>query len=199
MAGEARVRTRAHVLPAVGGARAARAAARLRAGRRALGAYGARHLEATAKQFMRRAAYEAGDAQPVQLVIALEPEAAAVYMRTLRLRDLLAGPLPLSAAAASLSSAYADSDLLLSLEQMRSGGVPLEAAAASHLRAQSLNAEQFAALVSRSNSTSLTGRGGERESRRPRLEKGREGVRPAAARRSGGGDSRPARARGDRD
>ena len=119
---------------------------------------------ATAKQFMRRAAYEAGiasDAQPAQLVIALEPEAAAVYMRTLRLRDLLAGPLPLSASAASttaaslwLSATYGDSDLLLSLEQVRSGGVPLAtAAAASHLRAQSLDAEQFAVLVSRGNST----------------------------------------------
>ena len=111
---------------------------------------------ATAKQFMRRAAYEAGiasDAQPAQLVIALEPEAAAVYMRTMRLRDLLAGPLALSTSTAS--SMYGESDLLLSLEQMRSGGVPLAPAAAnaaSHMRAQSLDAEQFAALVSRSNS-----------------------------------------------
>lgn len=101
---------------------------------------------ATAKQFMRRAAYEAGIAsehEPAQLVIALEPEAAAVYMRTLRLRDLLASPPPNSLAA--------ESELLLSVEQIRSGGVPL-VEPASHLRAQSLDAEQFAALVSRSNS-----------------------------------------------
>lgn len=104
---------------------------------------------ATAKQFMRLAAYEAGiasDREPGQLVIALEPEAAAVYMRTLRLRDLLEGP------PASLSLS-ADTELLLSLEQIRSGGARI-AGAASHLRAQSLDAEQFAALVSRGGSDS---------------------------------------------
>ncbi|RWS04957.1 heat shock 70 kDa protein 12A-like protein [Dinothrombium tinctorium] len=45
-----------------------------------------------AKQFMRNAAYEAGMAspqQPEQLLIALEPEAASIYCRRLRLNQLI--------------------------------------------------------------------------------------------------------------
>ena len=45
-----------------------------------------------AKQFMREAAYQAGIASresPGQLVIALEPEAASVYCRKLKLSQLV--------------------------------------------------------------------------------------------------------------
>ena len=45
-----------------------------------------------AKQFMREAAYQAGIASresPAQLVIALEPEAASVYCRKLKLSQLV--------------------------------------------------------------------------------------------------------------
>ena len=45
-----------------------------------------------AKQFMREAAYQAGIASresPGQLVIALEPEAASVYCRRLKLSQLV--------------------------------------------------------------------------------------------------------------
>lgn len=45
-----------------------------------------------AKQFMRQAAYEAGLASPIdpsQLLIALEPEAASIYCRKLRQRELV--------------------------------------------------------------------------------------------------------------
>ena len=45
-----------------------------------------------AKQFMREAAYQAGIASresPAQLVIALEPEAASVYCRRLKLNQLV--------------------------------------------------------------------------------------------------------------
>lgn len=45
-----------------------------------------------AKQFMREAAYQAGIASresPAQLVIALEPEAASVYCRRLKLSQLV--------------------------------------------------------------------------------------------------------------
>ena len=45
-----------------------------------------------AKQFMREAAYQAGIASresPGQLVIALEPEAASVYCRRLKLNQLV--------------------------------------------------------------------------------------------------------------
>ena len=45
-----------------------------------------------AKQFMREAAYQAGIASresPSQLVIALEPEAASVYCRRLKLNQLV--------------------------------------------------------------------------------------------------------------
>ena len=45
-----------------------------------------------AKQFMREAAYQAGIAsprQPDQLVIALEPEAASVYCRKLKMNQLV--------------------------------------------------------------------------------------------------------------
>lgn len=45
-----------------------------------------------AKQFMRQAAYQAGLASPEnseQLVIALEPEAASIYCRKLRLHQLI--------------------------------------------------------------------------------------------------------------
>ncbi|KAL4232332.1 Heat shock 70 kDa protein 12A [Mactra antiquata] len=49
--------------------------------------------KASAKQFMRLAAYEAGiiaEDQPDQLLIALEPEAASVYCRRLRMFNILA-------------------------------------------------------------------------------------------------------------
>ncbi|KAH9518497.1 Heat shock 70 kDa protein 12A [Bulinus truncatus] len=48
--------------------------------------------KAPAKQFMREAAYEAGLASrnfPGQLLIALEPEAASIYCRTLRMHQLV--------------------------------------------------------------------------------------------------------------
>jgi len=48
--------------------------------------------KAPAKQFMREAAYEAGIAtpeNPEQLLIALEPEAASIYIRKQRLRQLI--------------------------------------------------------------------------------------------------------------
>lgn len=48
----------------------------------------------SAKQFMREAAYEAGlasSSDPKQLIIALEPEAAAVYCRQRKLREFVEG------------------------------------------------------------------------------------------------------------
>ncbi|KAI2557402.1 heat shock protein family A (Hsp70) member 12A, partial [Homo sapiens] len=45
-----------------------------------------------AKQFMRQAAYQAGLASPEnseQLIIALEPEAASIYCRKLRLHQMI--------------------------------------------------------------------------------------------------------------
>ena len=48
--------------------------------------------KASAKQFMRQAAYEAGLISqdfPDQLVIALEPEAASIYCRKLRIHQLV--------------------------------------------------------------------------------------------------------------
>lgn len=52
--------------------------------------------KAPAKQFMRQAAYQAGIASadnPNQLLIALEPEAASIYVRKLRLYQLMPDPM----------------------------------------------------------------------------------------------------------